>query len=234
MKQDKTTLKPPFDPEPFTVIAVQGSKVTAERDNKTKCRNQAKWKLMKDRPPHLVPNKANRGGGNKSEDEDTDDESYIRIEALANRTGEASHGPQTPRQPESPSSPTLQARSPPQPTSPTAASPQPYTPAQPRPSVTPAAQPTVRTAATGPGTVQGEALQSGRPKRHPKPVQRFGAEQENTITDDSPKLKGKNPSPKERKKRKAEARKREKTKGEAWMMTPSNTQVMKFKKLPGN
>ena len=204
MKQDKTTLKPPFDPEPFTVIAVQGSKVTAERDNKTKCRNQAKWKLMKDRPPHLVPNKANRGGGNKSEDEDTDDESYIRVEALANQAKERSHPPLSDTQPEIPSSPTLLAPSPAQPR---AASPQPHSPVQSRPPTTPAPQPTGHTAVTGLPAVQGEPFQTGRPKRHPKPVQRYGAAEaeqentaeENTITDERSKPKGKSLSPKDRK-----------------------------------
>jgi len=41
-------------------------------------------------------------------------------------------------------------------------------------------------------------------------------------------------SPKQREKRKAEARKRDKTKREAWMLTPSDTLVMKFKRLPEN
>ena len=103
MKQDKTTLKPPFDPEPFTVIAVQGSKVTAERDNKTKCRNLAKWKLLKDRPQYLVPNKKKKREGNKSEEEDSDDESYIKVEALASHTREGNHRPCPPTQPKTPS-----------------------------------------------------------------------------------------------------------------------------------
>ena len=44
--------------------------------------------------------------------------------------------------------------------------------------------------------------------------------------------KGKRLSPKQREKRKAEARKRDKTKREAWMLTPLDTLVMKFLRLP--
>ena len=85
-------------------------------------------------------------------------------------------------------------------------------------------------------------LQTGRPKRHTRPVQRYGAAEveqdntnkENTNTEDSTNSKGKTLSPKERKKRKAEARKRDKTKGEAWGTTPSNNLIMKFKRLSEN
>ena len=218
LKQDKTTLKPPFDPEPFTVISVQGSKVTAERDHKTKCRNQAKWKLLKDRPLHLFPNNTKRGEGNKTEEEDSDDESYIRVEALASHSSERNSHPNPPTQPEIPTSATHQASSPAQP-QPQNAAPQPNSFTQPRPIGTAASQSTSRTGATEPSVIQGVPLQTGRPKRQPKPVQRYGAaeaDQESTITDNNPKVKGKNPSPKERKKRKAEARKRDKTKREAW------------------
>ena len=156
---------------------------------------------------------------------------------MAGHTREGSHHPRPPTQPETLASATHQASSPAQPRPQTSASHQPNSVTQPRPIVTAAPQPTSPTRAAGSSVIQGVPLQTGRPKRKPKPVQRYGASeagQENTTTEDSPNLKGKNPSPKERKKRKAEARKRDKTKGEAWMMTPSDTLVMKFRKLPGD
>ena len=39
--QRKTTTKPPFDPNPYTVTEVKGTQVTAERDGKIKKRNLA-------------------------------------------------------------------------------------------------------------------------------------------------------------------------------------------------
>jgi hypothetical protein len=46
IKQQKTTVKPPFDPKPFTVTKVKGSQVTAERGSKVRVRNKAKVKLI--------------------------------------------------------------------------------------------------------------------------------------------------------------------------------------------
>ena len=38
--QRKTTTKPPFDPNPYTVTEVKGTQVTATRDGKTKKRKR--------------------------------------------------------------------------------------------------------------------------------------------------------------------------------------------------
>lgn len=53
--QKKTTTATPFDPKPFTVISVSGYQVTAQRGETVRVRNQAKFKLIKDRPVHLQP-----------------------------------------------------------------------------------------------------------------------------------------------------------------------------------
>ena len=55
LSQKKTTTAPPFDPKPFTVISVSGRQVKAQRGETVRVRNQAKFKLIKDRPQHLKP-----------------------------------------------------------------------------------------------------------------------------------------------------------------------------------
>ena len=47
IKQTKTTIHPPFDPEPFKVTSVTGSKVKAHREGDIKTRNLSKWKILK-------------------------------------------------------------------------------------------------------------------------------------------------------------------------------------------
>ena len=44
IKQKKTTIKPPFDPEPYTITEVDGMQVKAKRGDKIRIRNKAKWK----------------------------------------------------------------------------------------------------------------------------------------------------------------------------------------------
>ena len=58
IKQTKTTIHPPFDPEPFTVTSVTRSKVKAEREGDIKTRNLSKWKILKPRPAHLQPSQS--------------------------------------------------------------------------------------------------------------------------------------------------------------------------------
>ena len=132
---------------------------------------------------------------------------------------------------------TPRAQTPVQTGSPTGAYSQSRFPAQRRLSATEAPHLTPPTAETGQYPVQGETLQTGRPRRKPKPVVRYGVgepEEENTIHEDTSKDKEKRLSPRQRKKRKNEARKRDKNMGEAWTMTPSENLIMKFKRLPGN
>ena len=52
--QRKTTTKPPFDPNPYTITEVKGTQVTVEREGKkSKKRNLAKVKILKERPERL-------------------------------------------------------------------------------------------------------------------------------------------------------------------------------------
>ena len=47
VKQVKTTIKPPFDPDFYVVTEVRGTKITGERRGKIKTRIVEKWKLYK-------------------------------------------------------------------------------------------------------------------------------------------------------------------------------------------
>ena len=72
IKQKKTTVKPPFDPKPYTITKVEGMQVTAERGDKIRVRNKAKWKLVKERPSRLQPVPRD----SQEEDSDSDDDWY--------------------------------------------------------------------------------------------------------------------------------------------------------------
>ena len=50
IQQKKTTTKPPFDPNPFTVTKVENTKTTAKRGKTSRTRNVNKWKLIPQRP----------------------------------------------------------------------------------------------------------------------------------------------------------------------------------------
>ena len=52
--QRKTTTKPLFHPNPYTVMEVKGTQVTVEREGKkSRKRNLAKVKILKKRPHRL-------------------------------------------------------------------------------------------------------------------------------------------------------------------------------------
>ena len=53
LHQKKTTTKPPYDLDPFTVTTVQGTQIAATRRGKVVTRNVDKWKILKKRPHHL-------------------------------------------------------------------------------------------------------------------------------------------------------------------------------------
>ena len=55
IKQNKTTIKPPFDPKPYTITKVEGMQVTAKRGDTVRVRNKARQKLVKERPSRLQP-----------------------------------------------------------------------------------------------------------------------------------------------------------------------------------
>merc|ERR1719319_1542724 len=53
VKREKTTTKSPWDPSPYSVVKVQGSKVTATRGEQTRARAKNHIKVVKERPEHL-------------------------------------------------------------------------------------------------------------------------------------------------------------------------------------
>ena len=55
VKQDKSTTKPPFDHNPYTVVKVDGNRIDAEREGKYRQRDKNAIKVVKPRPKHLVP-----------------------------------------------------------------------------------------------------------------------------------------------------------------------------------
>ena len=50
VKQDKTTTKPPFNPDPFKVTSVEGNRVTAVNGNKKVTRDKNQLKVLHPRP----------------------------------------------------------------------------------------------------------------------------------------------------------------------------------------
>ena len=55
LHQKKTTTKPPFNPDPYTVTQTKGTKITATRRGQEVTRNVDKWKIVKPRPHYLRP-----------------------------------------------------------------------------------------------------------------------------------------------------------------------------------
>ena len=76
LKQQKSSIKPPFDPEPYTVTEVKGTQVTARRGGKERKRNKVKMKVVKERPVHL---QLRASMGMEEEEEDTDSELDIQL-----------------------------------------------------------------------------------------------------------------------------------------------------------
>ena len=75
---DVATTNPPYNPDPFEVTEVKGTKVTAVRktDGKMRSRNMAKFKRLKPRSERFQLRKRKT---NQPEEEDSDDEDYINI-----------------------------------------------------------------------------------------------------------------------------------------------------------
>ena len=78
IKQQKTTVKPPFDPKPYCVTDVKGTQVTAVRGRQKKVRNKEKVKLLKDRPKYLQGEVVGLGT-DSMEDEEDDEDIYINL-----------------------------------------------------------------------------------------------------------------------------------------------------------
>ena len=55
IKQTKSTVKPPYDPKPYTVVQVDGNRIEAKRNGITRQRDKNSVKVVKKRPTHLVP-----------------------------------------------------------------------------------------------------------------------------------------------------------------------------------
>ena len=78
IQQKKSTVKPPWDPQPYTVVEVQGSKVRAERGDEVKFRAKNNIKKLRNRPDNLKIK--GRGKERKDEEEDLDvDLEKIRV-----------------------------------------------------------------------------------------------------------------------------------------------------------
>jgi transposase InsO family protein len=70
IKQQKTTIKPPYDPKPYTVTGVKAAQVTAERGAKSRVRDMSRVKLLKPRPEHLRRREARQASSDSDSDED--------------------------------------------------------------------------------------------------------------------------------------------------------------------
>lgn len=55
VRQEKSTTKPPFDPNPYIVEEVVGNKVSARRDNQVRVRDKNYIKKVKVRPDYIKP-----------------------------------------------------------------------------------------------------------------------------------------------------------------------------------
>ena len=76
LKQQKSSIKPPFDPEPYTVTEVKGTQVTGRGGGKERKWNKVKMKVGKGRPVHL---QLRASMGMEDEEEDTDSELDIQL-----------------------------------------------------------------------------------------------------------------------------------------------------------
>jgi len=55
IKQTKSTIKPPYDPKPYTVVKVDGNRIDAKRNETTRQRDKNSVKVVKKRPTYLIP-----------------------------------------------------------------------------------------------------------------------------------------------------------------------------------
>ena len=70
IKQDKTTIRPPWDTAPYVVML--HAQVMAKRGNNHRIRNIEKWKVLKERPEEIKINKKERKTGEEEFSDDTD------------------------------------------------------------------------------------------------------------------------------------------------------------------
>ena len=92
VQQKKTSTRTPWDPAPYTVVDVQGSKVKGQRGEEVKFRAKNRVKVLKERPEHLKVKKLVRGERRQEEELDLDvDLEKIRVLSIADplQQGEA-------------------------------------------------------------------------------------------------------------------------------------------------
>ena len=84
VQQKKTSTRTPWDPAPYTVVDVQGSKVKGQRGEEVKFRAKNRVKVLKERPEHLKVKKLVRGERRQEEELDLDvDLEKIRVLSIA-------------------------------------------------------------------------------------------------------------------------------------------------------
>ena len=72
LKQDKSTTKPPWNPNPMEVKEVKGTKVTAQRGDFKRTRNIEKFKILKHRQPSTHQKGARTKQGEETDEEEDD------------------------------------------------------------------------------------------------------------------------------------------------------------------
>ena len=84
LKQNKTTIKPPWNPQPLKVVKVKGTQVTARRGQYERTRNIEKFKILKKRPEALKVKKEPK----RRVAMDTDDEEEDWLDGYVHHTVE--------------------------------------------------------------------------------------------------------------------------------------------------
>ena len=72
LRQTKTTVNPPYDPETYVVEQVRGAEKTARRGKSRVTRNVKKWKGIKERPKYLQQQSRETGIQEDSDEEEED------------------------------------------------------------------------------------------------------------------------------------------------------------------
>ena len=80
IKQEKNTVKPPYDPKPYIVVGVKGAQVTCWRGGKEKKRSQEKIKVVRERPQHFSSHNPSVGLTTRDTDSDSEEEVEINLD----------------------------------------------------------------------------------------------------------------------------------------------------------
>lgn len=95
IKQQKTSTKPPFDPQPYTVTKVKGTQITASRGDQVKVRNAAKCKLLQARPKHLTTQHST-GSTNLPDNDSEDEDLFTKVTSVLPPTQNATSNVEQP------------------------------------------------------------------------------------------------------------------------------------------